>query len=493
MGDEGRQAQTHPVRLDEPLMRAYALGSLRYSAWPEAEIPALAEPAWDWYRALVRRGYAVPFALVFDLGYLLRRGEGFRFRSFPTSASAWERRLREDYETRLLRRRLQEANFQRLRRLLRDSPAPELALTRALEILLEPLKGPFGEKFQTPSHLPPLAFDPASFEPARTHLAQAVGDPNLWLKIGEEINAHGAEALDLDRRFQEEDFYELEHIQALAQEPHRWIVRALKRVERELGPPAFPSLRFGPPPGPAETSLESVGVYPAGGFAEVTTRGTWENLLPSELLYLEPAQHPDPFTQRWLEGELLFYQRDEAMLQMRRRTFRLFVEAWSDLLDVYDPAGGIKDLHYLLGLAITLVADLRRIFQRDEVRVEVTLVGEGWETADREVLTLLFRSLEEQGQMALGMGGKDWLDELSAGWRAADRSVATLLWVSPATAARLQRAPFSRDPATLIVPILTAPPASEGPEEKGPAVVLEGHRRARLQTAREGILRWVLE
>ena len=66
------------------------------------------------------------------------------------------------------------------------------------------------------------------------------------------------------------------------------------------------------------TSLTDEDHYPTGGFSSIATTGTMENLVISELIYMEdPADKDaaggvDLFDLRYAEGELLYYTRDES-------------------------------------------------------------------------------------------------------------------------------------------------------------------------------------
>ncbi len=62
--------------------------------------------------------------------------------------------------------------------------------------------------------------------------------------------------------------------------------------------------------------------YPVGGFSSLSTRGSVESLLHSQLAYIEPPdQRPDLFDIKYLRDELLYYSRDENQFLRRRRTF----------------------------------------------------------------------------------------------------------------------------------------------------------------------------
>src|SRR5205807_2202854 len=61
--------------------------------------------------------------------------------------------------------------------------------------------------------------------------------------------------------------------------------------------------------------------YPVGGFTSISTRGSPESLLHSQLAYMETDERPDLFDIKYLRDELLYYARDENQFLRRRRTF----------------------------------------------------------------------------------------------------------------------------------------------------------------------------
>jgi hypothetical protein len=61
--------------------------------------------------------------------------------------------------------------------------------------------------------------------------------------------------------------------------------------------------------------------YPVGGFTSISTRGTVESLLHSQLAFMEEHERPDLFDIKFVRDELLYYARDENQFLRRRRTF----------------------------------------------------------------------------------------------------------------------------------------------------------------------------
>src|SRR5207249_190972 len=98
----------------------------------------------------------------------------------------------------------------------------------------------------------------------------------------------------------------------------RQVLRAAERLEA-----ALPHHRPRPRPGRLEvpTRILDEDTYPVGGFSSLSTRGSVESLLHSQLAYMEPDDRPDLFDIKYLRDELLYYARDENQCLRRRRTF----------------------------------------------------------------------------------------------------------------------------------------------------------------------------
>lgn len=482
--------------------RQYALGSLAYAARIESDLPLLAPRALAWYAALLEAGLSVPFGVVLDLGYLLLEGEQFRFRGFfaDNVLSADEREIRQAYEARVLSRRLQEANFLRARRIVLDHGQPDRAVVRVLELALQPASASLSRLYllDQPHE---LRLDPgqADLRVVADAFEAAEGRPGLLLQQLAEITAVSA-SLDFDRLLAAEELYELEHLRVFARHSLRLAARGMKRVERLLGPRRQRSLRLLRERALAETSLESTGTYPTGGIAELTTSGPIENLVPSELIYLDPGQPMDPFLLRFAENELLKFLRDSTVLRMMRRSVVFYIEDCADFVCPIVKGAelhGTKAVRCLMGLVLALVADLLAVFRHDDVDFVLRLVcapGESASTtAERreivDVLHLLLREKEEQGNARVESLDGDLAEEVDAARAVAGRSLTVVVIARPQQAARVAALPRAADRRVVAVAVHTQP--LERPAEGLEVPLAEAPLQA-LRTAREAILQRIL-
>ncbi len=159
--------------------------------------------------------------------------------------------------------------------------------------------------------------------------------PDEVLRLGYEIIeregvhplliAHYEGLIQVARRMAEmlgsEDIFELQHGTALDEEGERLALRQVLRAAQQLEA-TLPRHRVRPLPRREEvpTRVLDEDTYPVGGFSSISTRGSLESLLHSQLAYME-GERPDLFDIKYLRDELLFYSRDENQFLRRRRSF----------------------------------------------------------------------------------------------------------------------------------------------------------------------------
>lgn len=159
--------------------------------------------------------------------------------------------------------------------------------------------------------------------------------------------------------------------------------------------------------GDAPTALEEDSAYPVGGFSSISTSGSLENLVTSELIYMEdggPGSPADLFDVRFVENELLYYSRDESVAVRRRRALVLVFDASLARTRVKDSGEAYQRLMWLFGAVTALVRKLSAWLDTEALKFELVFVSEGGEAvlAEEEgVLGLLLREYRERGQLEL--------------------------------------------------------------------------------------------
>lgn len=198
----------------------------------------------------------------------------------------------------------------------------------------------------------------------------------------------------------QEDILALEQGTALADMgqyvAHRQILQTTARIESHLpGRPVKPLIGRKEVP----TRVLDEDQYPVGGYTSISTKGSIESLLHSQLAYMEP-ESPDLFDMKFVRDELFYYSRDENQFLRRRRAF-VFV-LFPDLI-----AARFKDTELpcqrivmVQSLVTALVRKLSDWLSTDAIRFEVLFVQEAGRNPlaeEAKLLTLLLREPIERG------------------------------------------------------------------------------------------------
>jgi hypothetical protein len=130
--------------------------------------------------------------------------------------------------------------------------------------------------------------------------------------------------------------------------------------------------------------------YPVGGFTSISTRGSVESLLHSQLAYMEsdPALRPDMFDVKYLRDELYYYSRDENQFLRRRRVFLFCL--YPDLVKARFKDNDLpcQRIVMVLALLLTTVRKLSEWLSTDALKFEFLLIQ------DKEA-----KPLEQEGHL----------------------------------------------------------------------------------------------
>ncbi len=175
-----------------------------------------------------------------------------------------------------------------------------------------------------------------------------------------------------------EDVFELEHGTALAAFSQRVALRQVVQSAAELASeisqdkPRMISRRH-----EVATRILDEDTYPVGGFSSISTRGSIESLLHSQLAYMEPTERPDLFDIKYVRDELLYYARDENQFLRRRRTFLIVLDPSLTLARVKDVELPRQRIILALGLLVALVQRLTEWLCEEAIVFEFLFVRIG--------------------------------------------------------------------------------------------------------------------
>ena len=195
--------------------------------------------------------------------------------------------------------------------------------------------------------------------------------------------------------FDDADLWELAHFADLPSESARIALRDLHAMRARAGavsPGVAGRIRRRAQEVPVEE--ETADSFPAGGFDAISQRGRFENLVRTEVAYVGAAASDtvDLFDLRYVQGELLYYTRDESPLLDAHRTFSVVIDAPAVLREKH-PELATQTLVMAQGFALALHADLARVFSAHTITVH-------WRWCAREVEDLDVAG-EEQGLVGM--------------------------------------------------------------------------------------------
>jgi hypothetical protein len=333
----------------------------------------------------------LPLTLVHDLGHLLARGREFRFAS-ARDLARWpedERAARMAYEDRVLSRWALDPSVLEAHVILAGTPrsARPRALAHAIGLALAPpLRAVPSLALGNPAHL--RALGPAfadSLSTARSDQPDELPDP-VWRDWARAQLDDALAALSLrGRLLRPEDLWELSHFDRLPSESARLALREVNTHAAAVGPVA-PSvaLRILRRAREVPVDAEEADRFPAGGFDAISTKGTFENLVRSEVAYVGEGGLEggiDLFDLRFAEGELLYYTRDESpLLDARREVVFVFDRPSEQRFKL--PSLPAQTLVLTQSLSVALQQDLARTLGSAGARVAFAWVAE--DAADRE-------------------------------------------------------------------------------------------------------------
>ena len=163
--------------------------------------------------------------------------------------------------------------------------------------------------------------------------------------------------------------------------------------------------------GRALTRIEEDSAFPVGGFSSIQTSGAIENIVSSELAYMNPPEDHaeravDLFDLRWAEGELLYYSRDEGTQHRERRALLILLRPELDHERTPISAGGLQRIVHVLGRLIALVRRLAALLGHVALQIRIVAPidpqGAPQLPLETELLELLLHDLVERGVLTFG-------------------------------------------------------------------------------------------
>lgn len=200
------------------------------------------------------------------------------------------------------------------------------------------------------------------------------------------------------------EVFQIDHLETLANYSRRLaadhIAAAGEALQRTLPRrlPANAEKR-----GARDTQLQDDNTYPAGGFSAITPGGSSaniENLVSSELVYMEDGEVVDLFTLRYIEGELLFYTRDDSVFRRHKHVITIALGADLDDARVKDPDVPWQRLVLALGMIVAAIRWLTDQLGHEALEIRLSFPPKLL-VQERELVSLLLEGEITSGTVAV--------------------------------------------------------------------------------------------
>lgn len=350
--------------------------------------------------ALAERPALPPLGVVADVGRLLA---GARLESRPAPL-AWDARLRaalRGYEDHLLARLAADPLLEAAQDAFSALPVAQRPAAVGLFVarVLDRLGASAG------AALSPAVARRVLERPARELIEVSrsilLGSDPLGAAVTAAYEELARAARRVTRLIGEAEVFLLERFEALGDLHQRLalaqVVEAAEELDRALPRTVKPRPTDR---GEAPSELEEDAAYPLGGFASLTNAGSLENLVTSELAFMDEGGGLDLFDVRYAEGELLYYARDESLAVRRRQVVTFVLLPSLVRARVKDPELRWQRLIAAMALVLTTVRRLSRSRSDESVSFRVAFVREpGGElvlAAERGLLEVLLREWLER-------------------------------------------------------------------------------------------------
>jgi hypothetical protein len=378
---------------DLEIARRYVLEGL----WLQRAVKptaAMVRPVLEWAMEIASGGHPLPpVGFIADVGHIAFGVDAEHRQKDPPHVPGWPATLARTYEDHVLGKLYVDWMFERAGDALRKYQGRDRV--KGLAYVVNQIRDRAGGGGVM---LPPavirglLNTNPTEVLPWGWDSLMREGPLDIQAKLYEELAAAGRRMNEVLAR---EDVDALEDRSALGDMGQYVALRQIRqttgRIESRL--PARP---VKPLHGRKEvpTRVHDEDQYPVGGYTSLSTRGSIESLLQSQLAYIE-RESPDLFDMKYVRDELFYYSRDENQFLRRRRAF-VFV-LFPDLLAARfkDPELPHQRIVLLQSAILALLHKLSEWLSTDALRFEVLFVQDGEKKPLAEEATLVQLLLRE--------------------------------------------------------------------------------------------------
>lgn len=409
MSEHNKRSFFYPEQSD---LANFLVASLDLRCHHEPVINNTFRRALDWYSDLYSEGVNyVPFFLVYDMGTLLLEGTGFRYSSLFSKMGEKSSQFAADYQSKVINKLLISPRFHEMRDCVLESKNQNLEIVYILKQWTLPLKNNLDlPSIQTTKQMLSLVsvFDFNSSS-VRARLNDDVLEDIIVGYQKSIIDTYSKTVFS--KLMTNEDIYILKNIQLLVNDALKISAKQLARIESDLENAELPPVCSRKEDKDIFTSLDDSGMYPQGGLDEISNRGSIENLVRTELVYVDKESEVDLFTMRYLENELLYYTRDEAVLMRKNRLVNILIDFNTSHYIQYPnhPAQISLMVRAMIG---KLVDEIYKVFNTDAVFINLHIIDlRATDTID--LWKIRFKDEISRGEIAIFRYSEDPLKDIN--------------------------------------------------------------------------------
>jgi hypothetical protein len=362
--------------------------------------PATAKATLEWAMEIASAGHPLPpVGFIGDVGHIALGADSEHRSKDVLHIPGWPAPLARMYEDHVLGKLYADALFERAGDALQKLHDKDRV--KGLAYIVHQMQGPL--------KLPGVLLPPAVIRgllrdnvedvlnAAMDRLAREGPSPRL-VAMYEQIVAAARRTTE---PLVKEDIEALEDRSALGDMGQYVALRQIRRKTKELVERINRPVAPAPNRREVPTRVLDEDQYPVGGYTSISTKGSIESLLHSQLAYIETTEAgPDLFDVKFARDELFYYSRDENQFLRRRRAFVFVLHP--DLL-----AARFKDAQLpcqrivlIQSAMLAAIGKLQEWLHEDAIRFEVLFVSDGEKRPLEEeaiLMRLLLREWLERG------------------------------------------------------------------------------------------------
>lgn len=292
--------------------------------------------------------------------------ENLHFRS----DSGRERSMIQRYEREFLNRVIQVLSTSAVLEINHSANKKWLFQQRLLYLILNPIASCYPKK--------------SVCNPAEVREVESFEDPvevsdrpgtELFAEL--EIFLNNLSGLSWNSILNESDLFELRNLDYLTSDHLRLGCRQVIELKEMFKDLPAGVLKINENEDEAETSYIDETHYPAGGLAGLTSSGPIENMVASEMMFLEEqVGHLNLFDLRFLENQQLYFMRDSGTLKRKRRKIHFIF----DMDRIFEQKSRGYEWQFSIlsqGICYRLLEDFFTLFENDAIIAELHYIAGG--------------------------------------------------------------------------------------------------------------------